>query len=301
MPATQISFIGILKSAWQDLMNNHVLTLSAGLSYYFVLSLFPLLILAASLLAYLPVPNLFDAILSSLAHVVPAESMGLVRQVVATVARPHGALLTFGLGGTIWTASSGFAGLIEALNVAYNVPETRPVWKTRLLAVGLMFVIGALLTTAVVLMILGPRIAMGISSATGAAGILRVWPWLRWGVALSFTVLGVELLFFWAPNVRQRFVSTLPGAVIGVAFFMASSYGLAVYFRHFANFNKTYGTLGAAMGLLVWLYYSWFAILLGAEINAELEKARGGGRLELKGKPPAAVTPVSPWEEHPAA
>ncbi len=300
MPERRISAAQILRSAWLDVMDNHTLTLAAGLSYYFVLSLFPLLILAASLLPYLPVPNLFDAIMASLAHVVPAESMSLMQQVVATVVRPHGALLTVGLLGTIWAASSGFAALIEALNVAYKVPETRPIWQTRLLAIGLMFVIGALLAVAATLMLLGPKIALWIAGATGASAIVQVWSWLSWGLALAFTVLGVELLFLWGPNVKQRLSSTLPGAVIGVAFFMVSSYGLSLYFRHFANFNKTYGTLGAALALMVWLNYSWFAILLGAGINAELEKAQSGGTLELKAKPPAAK-PDSPWEEHPAA
>jgi membrane protein len=302
MAGRPIGFTTILKNAWDDVMNNHTMTLAAGLSYYFVLSLFPLLILAASLLAYLPVPNLFDVIMGTMARVVPPESMGLVRQVVQTVAHPHGGLLTFGLIGTIWTASSGFAGLIEALNVAYDVPETRPIWETRLLAMGLMFIIGILLTAAALLMIIGPKVALWIASAVRARELfLSIWPFVRWGLALAFTVIGVELMYFWAPNVKQRFMATLPGAVIAVAFFMASSYGLAVYFRQFANFNKTYGALGGAIALLVWLYYSWFAILLGAEINSELVKAYGDGRVELKGKPPVAVKAASPWEEHPAA
>jgi membrane protein len=266
-----------------------------------VLSLFPLLILAASVLAYLPIPNLFDSLLASMAHVVPPQSMGLVRRVVATVVQPHSALLTFGILGTLWTASGGFAALIEALNVAYDVPETRSIWKTRLLAVGLMFVIGGLLFLALALMVVGPLAARWVSHITGSDGLMEVWPYLKWGLSIAFAVLGVELLFFWAPNIRQHFLETLPGAVIGVAFFIGSSYGLGAYFQHFANYNKTYGVLGAAMALMVWLYYSWFMILIGAEINAELVKIGTGGRLELKGKPPEAVQPVSPWEERPAA
>ncbi len=296
-----VSIKAVLRNAWNDIMNNHTMTMAAGLSYYFVLALFPLLILAASLLAYLPIPHLFDDILNTMAHVAPAQSMGLVRRVVATVVTPHGGLLTFGIVGTLWSASGGFAGLIEALNVAYDVPETRPIWKTRLLSLGLMFVIGALLVVALGLQIVGPAAAQWIKTHTGLDEIVEMWPVIRWGVSIAFTVLAVELIFYWAPNVKQRFWATLPGAAIGVAFFIGSSYGLGLYFQSYANYNKTYGALGAAMMLMVWLYYSWFAILVGAEINSELVKAGGGGTLKLKQKPPAAVKPVEPWVERPAA
>ena len=211
-------------------------------------------------------------------------------------------MLTFGIVGTLWTASGGFNNVIEALNVAYDVPETRPIWKTRLLALGLTFVIGGLLTIALASMVLGPRLGTWIANLVGLGGTFTtVWPYIRWSTAVAFTVLAVELIFWWGPNVKQRFGATLPGAIIGVAFWIGSSYALSLYFRQYAHFNKTYGILGAAMALMVWLYWSWFAILIGAEINSELVKAGGRGQLELKGKPPAAVKPRPAWEERPAA
>jgi membrane protein len=292
----------VVVSAYNDIMSNHTMTLAAGLSYYFVLALFPMLILLAATVAYLPVPDLFNQILSTMSRVVPADSMGLVRKVVATVVKPHSGLLTFGIIGTLWTASGGFAALIEALNVAYDVPETRPIWRTRLLALGLTFVIGLLMVVAVSVIILGPKLGMWIVSLTGAPlNFLDVWPYIKWSAAVLFIVVAIELLFFWAPNIKQRFLATLPGAAIGVAFWMASSYGLGVYFQKFAHYNKTYGILGAAIALMTWLYWSWFVILIGAEINSEIVKISRRGRLELKHKPPAAVEPRPAWEEKPAA
>jgi membrane protein len=292
----------LIKNAFNDIMNNHIMSLAAGLSYYFVLSLFPFLILLASLLAYLPIPHLFDQILVMMARVVPSDSMRLVYKVVGTVVHPNGGLLTLGIIGTLWASSGGFNSLIEALNVAYNIPETRPIWKTRLLSVGLTFVIGGLLTVALATMVFGPKLGEWIADLVGlGSAFVRVWPYIKWGVSIAFTVLAVELLFWWAPNVRQRFRSTLPGAIIGVVFWIGSSYLLGFYFRHFANYNKTYGILGAAIALMVWLYWSWFAVLIGAEINAEVLKATGQGKLELKEKPPAAVKPRPAWEERPAA
>ena len=132
-----------------DVANNHTMAMAGGLSYNFVLSLFPLLIMAAALVGYLPIPNLFDQILGAMARVVPADSMGLVRTVLKDVISPNkGKLLSVGLLGTLWTASSGFSTMIEALDVAYDVPETRPWWKTRLLAIGLTFGVGPLFVTA---------------------------------------------------------------------------------------------------------------------------------------------------------
>lgn len=302
LEGAKFSVKDVLKNAYNDIMNNHTMSLAAGLSYYFVLSLFPFLILLASVLAYLPIPNLFNQILAVMATVVPPDSMRLVYKVVGTVVQPHGALLTFGIIGTLWAASGGFNNLIEALNVAYDVPETRPFWKTRLLALGLTFVVGALLTVALTFQIFGPKLGEWIADIVHMGGtFMRVWPYIKWCVSVVFTVLAVELVFWWAPNVKQRFWATLPGAVIGVVFWIGSSYGLGLYFQRFANYNKTYGILGAAMALMVWLYWSWFAILIGAEINSELVKVSGRGRLMLKGKPPAAVAPRPAWEERPAA
>lgn len=292
----------IVGNAYNDIMNNHTMTLAAGLSYYFVLSLFPMLILLAAVVGYLPIPDLFNQILSVMSRVAPADSMGLVNRVVKTVVQPHSGLLTFGIIGSLWSASGGFAALIEALNVAYDVPETRPIWKTRLLALALTFIIGALLVVAVSVIVLGPKLGDWIVKLTSLGwDFMTVWPYIKWSVAVGFMVLAIELIFYWAPNIKQRFLATLPGAIIGVAFWIGSSYGLGFYFRQFAHYNKTYGILGAAIALMVWLYWSWFAILVGAEINSELVKVSKRGRLELKQKPPAAVEPRPAWEEKPAA
>ncbi len=276
-----------------DVINNHTMTMAAGLSYNFILSLFPLLIMAAALVGYLPIPNLFDQILGTMARVIPPDSMGLVRSVLRDVISPNkGKLLSVGLLGSVWTASSGFATMIEALNVAYDVPETRPFWKTRLLAIALTFEVGLLFVLALAVMVVGPTFGGWLAGKVDLAPIFAaVWPYLRWAVAIGFTVLGVEVLYFVGPNVRQRFVASLPGACVAVGGWIGLSYLLGLYFQKFANFNKTYGTLGAAIALLVWLYWSSFAILLGAELNSELMQVGGSGKLPLKQPPPAEVTP----------
>src|SRR5437764_9595151 len=132
--------------------------MAAALSYYSVLSLFPALILLSAVVAYLPVPDLFNQTLAMMARFLPPDTMGLVRRVLADVISPNrGTFLSFGILGTLWAASGGFAAAIEALNIAYDVEETRPFWKTRPLAIGLTFAMGGLLLAALTIMIVGPR------------------------------------------------------------------------------------------------------------------------------------------------
>ena len=297
------SFGPLISKIVHNVMTNHIMALAAGLSYYFVMSLFPALILAAAVLGYLPLPHMFGRILGAMSAVVPADSMGLVRTVLREVVTPHRrGLLTLGLLGTLWTASNGFATLIEALNVAYGVPETRPIWKTRLLALQLMFICGFLLIVGTTFMFLGPRFGGWLANKVDMSRqFVDVWPLLRWSLSVAFVVLAVELIFYWAPNVKQRFMATLPGAAIGVGFWIGASFVLGFYFSRFAGMNHTYGTLAGAVALMVWLYWSWFVILIGAEVNAELLKAKSGGKLELKQPPPKAVKSPSAWDEGVAA
>lgn len=285
----------VLKNAVVDAGRNHMLAFAAGLSYYFVLSLFPALIALSAIVGYLPVPHLFDQILALMSRFVPADSMGLVRYVAHDVLSPHrGALLSFGLIGTLWTASTGFAGMIEALNVAYNVPETRPYWKTRGLALLLTFICGGLLLVALGMMLLGPRFGEWLAGVLHVSFVwARIWPVLRWMVSGTFIVMAVEMMYFLAPNVKQRFWHTLTGAVFAVSAWLVLSYALGIYFQRFANLNRTYGALGGVIALMTWLYWSSFMILLGAEINGEVLRASGDGTLPLKQAPPEKAKPTA--------
>src|SRR5437016_3956674 len=276
-----------LVRTYSDMLRNHTLQMAAALSYYFVLSLFPALIFLSAVVAYLPVPDLFNQALALMAQFLPADSMGLVRRVVADVISPNkGTFLSFGILGSLWAASGGFAAAIEALNIAYEVKEDRPFWKTRPLALGLAFMTGALLLVALSVMIVGPRFGEWLAARVHLSGLfVLLWPYIHWTIAVGFTILAVEALYFLAPNVKQRFLATLPGAVLAVGSWIGLSYLLEVYSRQFANFNKTYGTLGAAMALVTGLYWTGFAMLVGAGLNAELAKKSKEGNPEEKREP----------------
>jgi membrane protein len=278
-----------LLRTYDDVARNHTLQMAAALSYYFVMSLFPALIFLSAVVTYLPVPDLFNQALSLMSSFIPADSMGLVKRVLSDVVSPNrGTFLSFGLFGALWAASGGFSAAIEALDIAYDVEDNRPFWKTRPLAVGLTLLIGTLLLIALAVMIVGPRFGEWLAWRLHFSG--SVWPWLwpyiHWTISVGFTVLAIEALYYLAPNVKQRFLATLPGAVLAVVFWIALSYLLGFYFRRFANFNQTYGTLGAGVALMVWLYWTGFAMLVGAELNAELAKKTKKGPIEQEPETP---------------
>jgi len=260
----------------------HTLQMAAALSYYFVISLFPALLLVSAILAYLPGANPFDQVLSLMSGFVPKDSIDLLRRVLATVVTPNrSTLLSFGIMGTLWTASGGFAAAIEALDIAYEVEEARPFWVTRPLAVALTLLVGVLLLIALAVMIVGPQFGTWVALRTNLSWLLaEAWPYIHWTVAVVFTVLAVESLYFLAPNVKQRFWATLPGAVLVVGCWIGLSYALGIYFRSFANFNKTYGTMGAVIALMVWLYWTSFFMLVGAELNCQLAKETRKGKIK---------------------
>jgi membrane protein len=278
--------------ALKDVDQHHLLAFAGSLAYYFFMSLIPFLIFLASLLVLVPIPGLFDYILGGLSHMLPSESMVMVQKVLADMMKTNSkGFLSFGIIGTIWSASGGFSAMIEALNVAYDVQEGRPFWKTRPLAVLLTILVGALVTILLFAMFFGPHWGGAVAAKLNLSPLFtQTWFYFRWVLAAICALLSVEVIYYLAPNVEQRhFLQTIPGSVIAVILWMAASYVLGFYLQHFAQLSKSYGTLGAVVGLLLWFYVTSAAILIGAEVNAELAKAVG--------KEPPVKEAVEPGKE----
>lgn len=281
----RLTLRGIRDALWRTVdgvSRKHTFQMAAAMAYYFVLALFPALILLSAVVAYLPINDLLNQVMNLFGGFVPADSMELVRGFVANVIVPNrGTLLSVGILGTLWSASGGFASAIEALNIAYEIEEGRPFWVTRPLAIALTILIGVLMLVAFAVMVVGPEFGQKLAEHFRLSWLFaEAWPYIHWTVSFGFTVLAVEFLYFIAPNAKQRFWSTLPGAVLSVLCWVGLSYVLGVYFRSFAHFNKTYGTLGAVIALMVWLYWNGFIMLLGAELNCELAKETRAGRIQ---------------------
>lgn len=262
----------------RDFVRNDYLTHAAALAFFFFLALFPLLMFLAATLAYIPVPHLFDRILNLLAVVVPPNAMGVVRAVLRDTGRRPAELLSIGIAGAVVSASGGFSAMITAINIAYEVPEDRAFWKKALLSVGLTLLTGLGTIVALLSIALGPRFGIWLTSHlhTGSAFAVA-WPYLRWLLITLITILSVEIIYFVAPNVRQRFLAQIPGAALAVFSWVSASWALNWYLRSFALYNRTFGALGAVAALMLWLYVSALAIILGAELNSELLKSRGEG------------------------
>jgi membrane protein len=259
---------------YRDLVRHHTLQVSAALSYYLVLSVFPCLIFLSAIVGFVSLPDLFNHVLLLMGRLLPPDTMKLVYSVLGDVLASHrGTWLSFGMLGLVWTASAAFDSLIEALDIAYDVTDDRPFWKTRLLAIALAAIIGSLLLASLGVMVVGPRFGEWLARRVELSAVfVAAWPVLRWILAICFTILAVEVLYYLAPNVKQRFGATLPGAVLSVLVWNGFSFLLGYYFRHWANLNRTYGTLGGFIAFMTWLYWTSFVLLVGAELNAELAK-----------------------------
>jgi membrane protein len=261
-------------TVYQELFRTRAFTMAAAMSYYFLLALLPLLIFLSAMLGYLPIPNLFDQLLDLLAVLVPPAAMQMVERILASLLVPHrGGLLSFGLLSYLWTASGGFAASIEALNVAYDVEKTRSWWRDRLQALLLTLTTGLLSLLGLLLIIAGPHFGHLLTELFPVPQSLgNIWPLLRLVTIFVIFVVAVEIQYYLAPNRKQRFVDTLPGAVVAVVGIFLSSAGLGYYFAHLANYNKTYGSLGAVIILMLWFYVVALLLVVGAELNAELLK-----------------------------
>jgi len=277
-----------LARTYRDMLKGQTLQAAAALSYYSILSVFPALILLSAVMAYIPLPDLFEDVLVAMGRVVPPGTMPMVNAVLTEILGKNSrAWLSLGTLGTLWVVSSAFDEMIAALDAAYDVNDERASWKTRLLALGLAAITGVSLMCMIATLIVGPRACAWLAGKLPLFALfVSSWPYLHWIVAIGFTVFAVQMIYLLAPNLKQSFSATLPGALFAVACWMGLSHLLGIYFKYFGNYNRIYGTLGAVMALMTWLYWVYFILLAGGELNAELAKERQASHLPASGGPP---------------
>ncbi|HEX6496605.1 MAG TPA: YihY/virulence factor BrkB family protein [Acidobacteriaceae bacterium] len=259
---------------YEELFRTRAFSMAAAMSYYFLLALVPLLIFLSAMLGYLPIPNLFDQLLDLFAVVVPPAAMEMVKHILAGLLTPRrGGLLSFGLLSYLWTASGGFAASIEALNIAYDVEKMRSWWRDRLQALLLTLTTGVMSLIGLLLIIAGPRFGELLTELFPVPHAFGdIWQPVRLVTIFIIFVAAVEIQYYLAPNLKQHFLDTLPGAVVAVSGIFLSSAGLGYYFAHLSNYNKTYGSMGALIILMLWFYVVSLFFITGAELNAELLK-----------------------------
>ncbi|MGO8986756.1 MAG: YihY/virulence factor BrkB family protein [Terriglobales bacterium] len=266
----------LLRCTYISCLQHNQLNNAAALSFFFLLSLSPLLIFLVSLMALLPIHNLDSHILDAMSQILPVDATKVVARQLRSVFESNRSLLSLEILGAIWAGSTGFYALIMALNTAYLAKESRSLWQRQVVSIGLTIVVGAMVFNALSLSLLGTRIGSWLAARWGMNAELAVaWPYIRWLVAVGFIFLSVALLYFIAPNVKHRLVDQVPGVTVAVILWLASSFVLGWYLRiSFSAFAAIYGTLGAVIALMLWFYLSSLAILIGAEVNAQIRLMR---------------------------
>ena len=284
----------LICTVYRELWRTRAFTVAAALAYYFMFSMVPLLVIFSSLLQFLPVPDVFQQLLNLMAGLVPPDSMTFVERIVTDILTPNrGKLLSFGILGYIWTTSGGFSSLIESLDIAYDVQVSRPWWHDRLKALELAFTSGGLVSLSVLLLIVGPHFGHFLTEVFPIPPpIEHFWPHLRVIFIFITFVTGLEFVYYRGPNCRHSFLSTFPGAIFAITIWLLGSSALSYYLGHITNYSVTYGSMGAIIGLLLWFYITALAILIGAELNAELAKQRAGGTIvcDVPARPEKPVT-----------
>jgi YihY family inner membrane protein len=258
---------------------------AAALTYYAVLSIFPALLVLISLVD-LAGQGTIQALLDNLGRVAP----GSVNEILATAIRnlqqtrgSAGVLALVGLAVALWSASGYIAAFMRASNAIYDVPEGRPIWKTLPIRIGVTVIVMVLLAVSAVAVVATGGLADRIGRVLGlGSAAVTAWNIFKWPVLLLVVSFMFALLYWASPNARQGFRWVSPGGILAVVVWVLASVAFAIYVANFGSYNKTYGSLASVIIFLVWLWLSNTAILLGAELNAELER----GRAIATGHPP---------------
>jgi membrane protein len=276
-----LSWKELARRVWKETSDDDVFGNAAKLSYYFLLALFPLLLFLTTLLGYMADAGseLRAELLRVLGTVIPAQAGDLIFKTVNEVEQnAGGGKLSFGVLATLWAASNGMGAITESLNVAYEVREGRPWWKSRLTALLLTIAISVLIMAALVLMLFGGHIAEWIAASYRFGGVfVTTWKIVQWPLILAFVLLTFALIYYFAPNVKtRRWQWITPGTVVGVALWLLVSFAFRLYLHFFDSYSATYGALGAVIILMLWFYLTGAAILIGGEFNSEVLFAEAG-------------------------
>jgi membrane protein len=273
----------VLSKAWAD----DCLGKAAQLSYAFLFALFPFLLFLTTLLGYLPVPNLMEQIIALLAAVLPGDALHLIQDNIRTlVTTQHGGLLSFGIFAALWTAASAIGVIIETMNRAYGVQDGRPFWKVW--GIALLFTIGLplFILVSMSLVVFGPQIGGWMAAQIGLGALFQgLWNVLRWLVSLVLLLVAMAPVYAWAPDVAHAWRWITPGAVFAILATLLTSLGFSYYVTHFGSYDATYGSIGAVIVLLTWMYLTGLFLLVGGEINAAIAHA------SPEGKPSGAHAP----------
>ena len=273
MAKRPVGTLRVAKLAFAKFVADDMPTYAAAVSYRVLFSLFPFLIFLTTLLGFLRVPQLFDWLREQASYVLPVEAMDLVNTVLSELETPQGGLMSVAIALALWSASAAVVETMNALNVAYGVKERRPGWKRALVSIFYTLALALMLGIAAGLMLTGPAVLGWAARYVGLDAVfIAVWTWARWPVAVFLLIVAAAMVYYAGPNIKQPFRLISPGAVFAVSMWIVASLAFAFYVRSFGDYNKTYGSMGAVIVLLLYFFLSAAVMLFGAEVNAVIAR-----------------------------
>jgi membrane protein len=248
--------------------------IAAELSYYFALALFPALLFVVALASYLPY-DIINNVVAALRPIAPNEVLEIIRkQLESIVAGNDGGILTIGILGAVWSSSGAMTSIVSALNRAYDIPEMRPWWKVRLVAIGLTIALALFVLLSFTMIVAGPNAGHWLANWFGLGQAFdQAWIYLRWPLIFALATTGIAMVFYYAPDADQDWVWITPGSILTTILWVLFSLVFRLYVVTIGDYAATYGALAGAAILLLWLYFSGLALLIGGELNSEIEHA----------------------------
>ena len=253
--------------------------MAAQLAYYFFFALFPTLLFLVALASYFPVTTLIDDMFRTLGGFVPPEALTLITEQIVKISKSEDAgLLSLGVLLAVSSSSAAMTAIIDTLNRAYGIEDRRPWWKVRLTAIGLTVGVAVFILVSFALILTGPTLATELAKNWGLGPVFE-WTWkiLQWPLIFAMVSVSIAFIYQYAPDVKQEWIWLTPGSVLATTLWLVASLGFKYYVANWGAYTETYGLLGAVMILLLWFYISGLVILIGAEMNVEIEHAGMAG------------------------
>ena len=277
----------LFKRTFRDTLKDDAQGLAAQLSYYFFLSLFPTLLCLIALASLFPLQNFADDVTGFLQPFMPAEAINVIRDQMVKIAQSGAtALISLGVLGAIWSSSAAMGAVVNAMNRAYDIEESRPWWRVKVLAVLLTVGLAFFILIALTLVLAGPQLADLATRWLGMPAVWAlIWKIIQWPLVFFLVATGIGLIYYFAPDAEQEWVWITPGSVLATILWLIASLGFRYYVVTFGHYSETYGALGGIIVVLLWFYLSSLAIVIGAELNAEIEHASPWGRKPREKQP----------------
>lgn len=283
--ARNLGLVELLKRTYKEMGEDHLAAFAGNLTYKALFALFPFFVFLLSLLGLFGSDDLLPYLLDQASAVLPPDAVSFLSDQLLGIARSN-AETTFTVGAVIsvllalWGVSGAFRSVMEALNVVYEVEEGRPAWKVYLISIFLSLAVAALLVSALVLVVVGPRIGEAVAGAVGLGSVFSTaWAILQWPVLLCVVLFAFALIYYFAPNVEQRFRWVSPGSIIAVVLWLLFSLAFSLY-ANGSDLGATYGSLASVIVLMLYIYYSSLIVLVGGEMNQVIEEHIPEGKNE---------------------